>query len=82
MEVEFRNSGVIMTPVTLLWTLFCKVVWKGCCLRTAVYFLGSGTQAAAAPDVIAWGVLVPVAVPASGQPCSRDMLQEHLGCVL
>lgn len=46
MEVGFRNSvGTIMMPVDRLWTLLSKVACVGCCLRTAVCFLGCGNQA-------------------------------------
>lgn len=45
-EAEFRNSvGVIIMPTARLWTLLRKVACVGCCLRTAVCFLGCGTQA-------------------------------------
>lgn len=66
-----------MMPMARLWTLLCKVAWKGCCLRTAVCSWAVGprlvwtlTQATTVPDIVVWGVLVPLAALASRWPAA------------
>lgn len=67
-------------------TLLCKVAWKDCRLSTAVCFLGCGTltKAIAVPDPIVWGVLVPLAAPASFRAggLQQGHSRDHLVCIL